>query len=167
MNIENLKHMLSKGVARAAAFVGAVALLMAVSGTAHAEVPGESQFVFNTFSFLVHGFLVMWMACGFAMLEAGLVRTKNTSMQCLKNITLFSIASIMFYLVGYNLMYDGVDGGFMGSISMWAQDDSAAVIRLLPTSSSSWCSLRRRPRSFPGPWPNASSCGRSCCSRSF
>ena len=127
MNIENLKHMLSKGVARAAAFVGAVALLMAVSGTAHAEVPGESQFVFNTFSFLVHGFLVMWMACGFAMLEAGLVRTKNTSMQCLKNITLFSIASIMFYLVGYNLMYDGVDGGFMGSISMWAQDDSAAA----------------------------------------
>ena len=69
----------------------------------------------------------MWMAAGFAMLEAGLVRSKNTSMQCLKNVALFAVASVTFYLVGYNLMYDGVDGGFMGSFSLWGQDDSAAA----------------------------------------
>ncbi|MEQ8806958.1 MAG: ammonium transporter [Rhodospirillales bacterium] len=127
MNIENLKHMLSKGAARMAGVMGAALLLLAMSGAAHAEVPGESQFVFNTFSFLVHGFLVMWMAAGFSMLEAGLVRTKNTAMQCLKNVALFSIASIMYYLIGYNLMYSGVDGGFMGSFSLWSQDDTAAA----------------------------------------
>ena len=57
--------------------------------------------------FLVTGFLVMWMAAGFAMLEAGLVRSKNVTMQCLKNVSLFAIAAIMYYLVGYNLMYPG------------------------------------------------------------
>ncbi|MEQ9360095.1 MAG: ammonium transporter, partial [Rhodospirillales bacterium] len=127
MNIENLKHMLSKGAARMAGVMGAALLLLAMSGAAHAEVPGESQFVFNTFSFLVHGFLVMWMAAGFSMLEAGLVRTKNTAMQCLKNVALFSLASIMYYLIGYNLMYSGVDGGFMGSFSLRSQDDTAAA----------------------------------------
>ena len=127
MNIEHLKHMLCKGVARVAGVMGAALALLVVSGAAHAEVPGETQFIFNTFSFLVHGFLVMWMAAGFAMLEAGLVRTKNTAMQCLKNIALFSIASIMYYLIGYNLMYTGVDGGFMGSFAWWAQDDAAAL----------------------------------------
>ena len=127
MTIENLKQMFSKSAAHMAGVMGAAVLLLAMSGSAHAEIPGESQFVFNTFSFLVHGFLVMWMAAGFAMLEAGLVRTKNTAMQCLKNVSLFSIASIMYYLIGYNLMYDGVDGGFMGSISLWGQDDSAAA----------------------------------------
>lgn len=64
-------------------------------------------FVFNTLLFLIGGFLVMWMAAGFAMLEAGLVRSKNVSMQCLKNICLYAVAGIMFYLIGYNLMYGG------------------------------------------------------------
>ncbi|MCV6576810.1 MAG: ammonium transporter [Cohaesibacter sp.] len=75
----------------------------------------DMSYILNTLLFLIGGFLVMWMAAGFAMLEAGLVRTKNVSMQCLKNISLFSVAGIMFWLVGYNLMYDGVDGGFMGT----------------------------------------------------
>ena len=88
-----------------------------MAGPAQAEVSAESQFVFNTFSFLVHGFLVMWMAAGFAMLESGLVRTKNTATICLKNIALYSLAGIMFYLVGYNLMYVDV-GGWIGSISL-------------------------------------------------
>jgi Amt family ammonium transporter len=178
MKLENMKHMLSKGVARVAGVMGAVALLLVMSGAAHAEVPGETQYIFNTFSFLVHGFLVMWMAAGFAMLEAGLVRTKNTAMQCLKNIALFSIASIMYYLIGYNLMYDGVDGGFMGSISLWGQDDSAAAAgkfvgdgavgySAASDFSSSWCSSRRPLRSFPVRSPNASSCGPSWSSRLF
>ena len=75
-------------------------LLVAVSGTAFAEVSEEAAYVFNTFSFLVHGFLVMLMALGFTCLEAGLVRTKNTATICLKNVGLYSIAGIMFYLVG-------------------------------------------------------------------
>ena len=55
------------------------------------------------------GFLVMFMASGFAMLEAGLVRSKNAAMQCLKNIALYSIAGLMFWAIGYNLMYDNVN----------------------------------------------------------
>ncbi len=89
------------------------------AGPAYAEVSGETQYVLNTFSFLVHGFLVMFMAAGFAMLESGLVRTKNTAAICLKNIALYSVAGIMFYIIGYNLMYvDVPEGGFMGSFSL-------------------------------------------------
>ena len=61
---------------------------LALVAPAQAEVSAEAQYVFNSFSFLVHGFLVMFMAAGFAMLEAGLVRTKNTATICLKNIVL-------------------------------------------------------------------------------
>ncbi len=78
-------------------------------------VPADSKYVFNTLLFLIGGFLVMWMACGFAMLEAGMVRSKNVAMQCTKNIGLYSIAGLMYWVVGYNLMYDGVDGGYIGS----------------------------------------------------
>ena len=74
----------------------------------------EIGFIFTTFMFLVAGFLVFWMAAGFAMLEAGLVRGKNVTMQLTKNIALFSLAAIFYYLIGYNLMYPGdgwsVDG---------------------------------------------------------
>ena len=74
----------------------------------------EIGFIFTTFMFLVAGFLVFWMAAGFAMLEAGLVRSKNVTMQLTKNISLFSLAAIFYYLIGYNLMYPGdgwsVDG---------------------------------------------------------
>jgi Amt family ammonium transporter len=91
---------------------------LALAAPAHAEVSAEAQYVFNTFSFLVHGFLVMFMAAGFAMLESGLVRTKNTATICLKNITLYSLAGILFYLIGYSLMYvDVPEGGFIGSFS--------------------------------------------------
>ena len=64
-------------------------------------------FIFNSFMFLVTGFLVMFMACGFAMLEAGLVRAKNVTMQLTKNVALFSIAAVLYYLIGYRLMYPG------------------------------------------------------------
>ena len=67
----------------------------------------EVGFIFTTFMFLVSGFLVFWMAAGFAMLEAGLVRGKNVTMQLMKNVALFSLASIFYYLIGYNLMYPG------------------------------------------------------------
>ena len=105
----------------------AIAVLALGAGGASAAVEAETAFVFNSFSFLVHGFLVMWMAAGFCMLEGGLVRTKNVAMQCTKNISLYSVAGIMYFLVGYNLMYDGVDGGFIGSFGLWGPDDSAAL----------------------------------------
>ncbi|WP_090270657.1 ammonium transporter [Thalassovita taeanensis] len=81
---------------------------------------GEIGYIFTTFMFLVTGFLVMWMGAGFSMLEAGLVRQKNVTMQLTKNIALFAIAAITYYIVGYNLMYPG-DGwsidGILGAFS--------------------------------------------------
>lgn len=100
---------------------------VAISGAASAAVSNETAFIFNTLSFLMHGFLVMWMAAGFCMLEAGLVRSKNTTMQCSKNIGLYSIAGIMYWLIGYNLMYDGVDGGWMGMPGPWSAADPSVT----------------------------------------
>ena len=91
--------------------------LSLMSGEAYAEVNSETAYILNTFSFLIHGVLVMFMAAGFAMLESGLVRSKNTATICLKNIALYSIAGIVFYLVGYDLMYTGVDKGYIGTLS--------------------------------------------------
>ena len=87
--------------------------------------PAEITFVFNTLLFCIGGFLVMWMAAGFTMLEAGLVRGKNTVVICIKNLGLFSIAGLAYYLIGYNLMYDGVDGGYLGSFSLWSAGDTS------------------------------------------
>ncbi|NNE22820.1 MAG: ammonium transporter [Rhizobiales bacterium] len=100
--------------------------VLAMALPAHAQevtaesVKTEAAFVFNTLLFLMGGFLVMFMAAGFAMLEAGLVRSKNVSMQCLKNIGLYSIAGIMYWVLGYSLMYSGVDGGFIGSFAAYS-----------------------------------------------
>ena len=74
----------------------------------------ELQYALDTFYFLICGALVMWMAAGFAMLEAGLVRSKNVSVQCLKNIGLYSIAGLMFWVIGYSIAYPGFEGGFFG-----------------------------------------------------
>ena len=79
----------------------------------------ETDFVLNTFSFLVWGALVMWMCAGFTMLESGSVRSKNASMICLKNIGLYSIAGLAYYAIGYNLMYVNVDGGWLGSFDIF------------------------------------------------
>jgi Amt family ammonium transporter len=77
----------------------------------------ELKFSLDTFYFLISGILVMWMAAGFAMLEAGLVRSKNTAEILTKNIALYSIACTMFLLVGYNIMYvDNAEGGLIPSI---------------------------------------------------
>lgn len=97
------------------------AALSALPAAAEAtgEVPEHSVFIFNTLLFLIGGILVMWMGAGFAMLEAGLVRSKNVTMQLTKNIGLFSIAAVAYYVVGFNLMYpmgswsiDGLLGAF-------------------------------------------------------
>ena len=101
---------------------GVIALLLAFAlpSVANAQVESETQFVLSTFSFLIWGALIMWMCAGFTMLESGSVRTKNASVICLKNIGLYSIAGLTFYLVGYNLMYVGVaEGGWFGTLRLF------------------------------------------------
>lgn len=91
-----------------------------------AAVPQDVVFILNTLLLLIGGFLVFWMAAGFAMVEAGMVRTKNVSMQLLKNISLFAVACLLYYLIGYNLMYPlgnwaiGSDetGGYLGAFGV-------------------------------------------------
>ena len=95
-----------------------VAGLCVLSTPAMAQtVPEHGVFVLNSLLFLIGGFLVMFMACGFCMLEAGLVRAKNTTTQLTKNIALFSIAAVGYYLVGYNLMYPLGDWAVDGVLS--------------------------------------------------
>ena len=95
-------------------------LNMSSAGNAETTVSPEVGFIFNTLLFLICGFLVMFMAAGFAMLESGMVTSKSVSVICAKNIGLFSIAGIMFWLVGYNLAY-GIDpGGYIGKFIPWA-----------------------------------------------
>src|SRR5919106_1123600 len=116
---ENLMRGMAKTAGLAALFGTGLSMLAGSAAAQEAAgVPQETQFIFNTLSFL---------AAGFAMLEAGLVRKRSVGTQLLKNITLYSVAGILFYLIGYNLMYNGVDGGFMGSFAVWGHDDSAAA----------------------------------------
>ncbi len=91
------------------------------------DAASDTIFIFNSLLFLIGGFLVFWMAAGFAMLEAGLVRTKNVAMQLTKNVALFSLAAIFYYLIGYNLMYplgtwsiDGVLSGVWSTAALEA-----------------------------------------------
>jgi Amt family ammonium transporter len=77
----------------------------------------DVKYILDGFLFIFAGVLVMWMAAGFAMLEAGLTRAKNNSTILLKNVVLFSIACLMYYFIGYNLMY-GDGGAVMGSGAM-------------------------------------------------
>ncbi|AQA17798.1 ammonium transporter [Halioglobus japonicus] len=92
----------------------------------------ELQYAMDTFYFLVCGALVMWMAAGFAMLEAGLVRSKNTTEILLKNVALFAVASTMYLVCGYHFMYDG--GIFLSEVTTVAGMDDAAVAAVLEAS---------------------------------
>lgn len=96
-----------------------VIALMVSPSVVYADLDPETAYIFNSLSFLMHGFIVMLMAAGFCMLEAGLVRAKNSTVQCTKNIGLYAISGIMFWLVGYNLLYMDVDT-WMGSFAVWA-----------------------------------------------
>ncbi|MFV2031730.1 MAG: ammonium transporter [Gammaproteobacteria bacterium] len=75
----------------------------------------QLQYALDTFYFLVSGALVMWMAAGFSMLEAGMVRSKNTAEILTKNVLLYAVASIMYMVYGYQIMYDG--GAFLAGIA--------------------------------------------------
>ena len=86
----------------------------------------ELQYAIDTFYFLICGALVMWMAAGFAMLEAGLVRAKNTTEILTKNVALFAIASTMYMICGYEFMYDG--GWFLSGVETTGTIDVAAAL---------------------------------------
>ena len=100
-------------------------LNMSSAGIAETTVSAEIGFVFNTLLFLICGFLVMFMAAGFAMLESGMVTSKSVSVICAKNIGLYAISGIMFWLVGYNLAYGIPEGGYIGNFISWS--DSSAL----------------------------------------
>ena len=123
--LSNILHFLTSNLSKNVFKLSLFSIVLGFSFNVGAQeeaasaVSSEVAYILNTFLFLVCGFLVMFMAAGFCMLEAGQVRSKNTAVICLKNIGLFSIAGIMYFLVGYNLMYDGVDGGFIGSFSLF------------------------------------------------
>ena len=107
-------------------FISLIFLLnMSSAGMAETTVSAEIGFIFNTLLFLICGFLVFFMACGFAMLESGMVTSKSVSVICAKNIGLISIAGIMFWMFGYNLAYGIPEGGYIGSFIPWS--DSSAV----------------------------------------
>ncbi len=115
------KFLIKKGVQ-----VGTGALV--ISSPALAGTPEtDSSVIFNTLLFLIGGFLVMWMAAGFAMLEAGLVRSKNVADICLKNISLYAVACIMWMLMGYNVMYADVGSYFGTFFSLWSPADAELI----------------------------------------
>ncbi|MEE9329233.1 MAG: ammonium transporter [Parvularculaceae bacterium] len=97
----------------------------------------SSQYIFNSLLFLICGMVVMFMAAGFTMLEVGLVRSKNAATICVKNIALFSIASLMVWVTGYNIIYGVAPGGLMTPLAdwfgnvdgrlFWAADDSDPI----------------------------------------
>lgn len=106
--------------------VGAAFTLLPTFALAQDAAPGFDEigpYLMTTLLFLVGGFLVFWMAAGFAMLEAGLVRSKNVTTQLTKNIALYSLSAIMYWLVGFNLMYPGdawIAQGWFGTFA-WTE----------------------------------------------
>ncbi|MDO6507161.1 ammonium transporter [Colwellia sp. 4_MG-2023] len=86
----------------------------------------QLQYAMDTFYFLVCGALVMWMAAGFSMLEAGLVRSKNTTEILTKNVALYAIACVMYLVVGYDIMYGG--GVFLSGIGLDGAADADALV---------------------------------------
>ena len=97
-------------------------MIFSITGLASAEttISAEGQYIFNTLGFYLGGVLVAFMAAGFCMLECGLVTTKSVSTIAAKNIGKFAIASIVFFLCGYNLAYGIPEGGYIGSFKIWS-----------------------------------------------
>ena len=105
-------------------FIFTFLIFLFFTSTLRAEVSEETAYILNSFLFLVMGFLVMWMAAGFCMLESGLVTSKSVSTIAAKNIGLYAIAGLSFWICGYNLAYGVSEGGFIGSFIPW-NDGSA------------------------------------------
>lgn len=113
-----MKQMIPGLVAALALLALPAAAQEAATPDAAIAVSADVAYIFNTLLFLIGAFLVMWMAAGFAMLESGLVRSKNVTTQLFKNVAVFGIAGLMYWVLGYNLMYPGdwTIGGVIGEI---------------------------------------------------
>ncbi len=100
-----------------------ITAFLTLTGISSAEttMSEEGQYIFNSLAFYIGGVLVAFMAAGFCMLESGLVTTKSVSTIAAKNVGKFAIASIIFFLFGYNLAYGISEGGFIGSFSIWSE----------------------------------------------
>ena len=108
-------------------FIITILFSLFIASVARAEVSDETAYILNTFLFLVMGFLVMWMAAGFCMLESGMVTSKSVSTIAAKNIGLYAIAGIAFWLCGYNLAYTIEEGGFIGTFTPWSDNSSLST----------------------------------------
>ncbi len=86
----------------------------------------QLQYALDTFYFLMCGALVMWMAAGFSMLEAGLVRAKNTTEILTKNVALYAISCIMYLIIGYDIMYGG--GVVLSNIGLDGASSAEALV---------------------------------------
>ncbi len=107
--------------------IAAAVITLTPTPSSASDLPAsDTHFVLNSLFLLVCGALVMFMAAGFTMLEAGSVRAKSVAVILTKNISLYAIAGVMFCLVGYNLMFSGEAGGVLGKLSIWTQNDTAA-----------------------------------------
>jgi Amt family ammonium transporter len=113
----------NKGALKIAVAGLGVAALALTPTSALAAVEAETAYIFNSLLFLIGGMVVMFMAAGFCMLETGMVRSKNAATISLKNIALYAIAGLMFWIVGYNLMYGVGEGGVIGSFGPWSPAD--------------------------------------------
>ena len=120
------------GLAGRLAGVVALAGLIGANAAYAQDAPVASDvsaYVDNSLLFLISGLVVMFMAAGFCMLEAGLVRSKNASVQVVKNISLYSIAGLMFYFIGYQLLYSGYGDGpwlienYLAVPGMWSPSE--------------------------------------------
>jgi Amt family ammonium transporter len=106
-----------------------ITVLILTTSTSVAAVDSETNFIFNTVLFYLGGILVMWMAAGFTMLETGLVRAKNSSMMCLTNVGLFSITGLMFWVLGYDMIYGIEKGGYIHVPNfLWSASDPEVFI---------------------------------------
>ena len=138
---------------RLAMSLGALAIagyLFAPSFAAAQDAVADTAFILNTFSFLVWGALVMWMCAGFTMLEAGSVRSKNASVICLKNIGLYAITGLTYFVIGYGLMYVDV-GSLIGSLD-WFYGPSADEIALLGGDASATAAVVENGYSVTSDW---------------
>ena len=110
-------------------FLTGITVFFFLTGVSFAEttMSEEGQYIFNSLAFYIGGVLVAFMAAGFCMLESGLVTTKSVSTIAAKNIGKFAIASIIFFLFGYNMAYGISKGGFIGSFSMWSDKSALGI----------------------------------------
>lgn len=108
-----------------AMLISTLALFAPSAALAQEAAPASetSVFIFNTLLLIFCGMAAMFMSAGFAMLEAGLVRSKNAAATCLRKIAVYAVAGIMVWLVGYHLIHGVEPGGFLGRFAMWAPKD--------------------------------------------